>query len=262
MTKKHLTHSISKIIALFLLVLIFTSCSRNNKEVISYYENGNPKLVYYTKMDKNIKYKIAEKMYYENGKLQYEGNFNNNERIGKWTYYFENGVVFSKCDFTNSKSGFDWEVYRMDKTKIVGKKDKINQVSFYPDGALAAIKIKSNGQEKEYKFFATYRVLEEREYKGNILNGQTLSFYENGNINSKNYFKDGMQDSVYLLYYENGATQIKGNYKLDSKVGKWEYFKADGTPDGEEIYGEEGSLLKPRDTGLKYYDKNGNEIKF
>ena len=81
-------------------------------------------------------------------------------------------------------------------------------------------------------------------------------------INSKLYSAKIGDETTYILYYENGTTQIKGNYKLDSKVGKWEYFKADGTPDGEEIYGEEGSLLKPRDTGLKYYDKNGNEIKF
>ncbi|MDX9797758.1 MAG: hypothetical protein RBT05_02760 [Bacteroidales bacterium] len=262
MTKTNLINSISKINAIFLLVLIFSSCTKNNKEVISFYENGNPKLVYFTKMDKNIKYKVAEKMYYENGKLQYEGNFNNNEKTGKWTYYFENGAIFSKCDFTNSKSGNGWEVYKMDNTKIVSSKDKIDEVSFYPEGTLAAIKFRNQNQEKEYKFFPSFKVMEERNYKGNILNGQTLSFYENGNINSKNYFKDGMQDSIYVLYYENGTTQIKGNYKLDTKVGKWEYFREDGSPDGEEIYGDEGSLLKPRDTGLKYYDKEGNEIKF
>lgn len=262
MTRKHLISYISKIIAVFSLVFIFSSCSQNKKEIISFYENGNPKLVYYTKMDKNIKYKVAEKMYYENGKLKYEGNFDNNEKTGNWTYYFENGVVFAKGNFTNSKSGFDWEVYKIDKTKIVSKNDKIDEISFYPDGELASIKFRNDKQEKEYKFFPSYRVVEERDYKGNILNGQTLSFYENGNINSQNYFKDGMQDSIYILYYENGAVQIKGNYKLDVKVGKWEYFRQDGSSDGEEIYGDDGSLLKPRGTGLKYYDKEGNEIKF
>jgi hypothetical protein len=48
---------------------------------------------------------------------------------------------------------------------------------------------------------------------------------------------------------------------MDNKIGKWEFFKKDGTSDGEEIYGEDGSILKSRNTGIKLYDKEGNEIK-
>lgn len=257
---KILTSLLSKTIILFFTILTISSCSNGKKEVISYYENGNPKLVYYTKMDKEIKYKIAEKMYYENGKLKYEGSFKNNEKTGNWNYFFEDGTKFAQCDYTDSKSGKNWEVYKIDKTILVNTKDKVQEVTYYPDGSLAAIKIKKKEFEKEYKFFPSFKLLEERTYKGNLLNGQTLSFFENGKINSNNFFKDGMQDSIYFLYYENGSTQIKGNFKMDNKIGKWEYFKQDGTPDGEEIYAEDGSIMKARNTGLKYYDKDGKEI--
>ncbi|MDD2191968.1 MAG: hypothetical protein PHO12_05450 [Bacteroidales bacterium] len=260
MKSKTLTSLLSKTIVIFLTILMTSSCTNGKKEVISYYENGNPKLVYYIKKDGEMKNKVAEKMYYENGKLKYEGNFENNERTGKWTYYFENGNKFSQANYTNSKSGEDIEVYKVDKTKIVGKKDKIEEVTFYPDGALAAIKIKYDGFEKEYKFFPSFKLLEERTTKGNLLNGESLSFFENGNINSRNYFKDGMQDSIYVLYYENGSTQIKGSFKMDERVGKWEFFKEDGTLDGEEVYSDDGSIIKSRSTGMQMFDKDGNEI--
>ncbi|MDD2489216.1 MAG: hypothetical protein WC108_04685 [Bacteroidales bacterium] len=261
MNNKNLTALFSKAIIIIFALLINSSCSSGTKEVISYYENGNPKLVYYIKKDNGVKNKVAEKLYYENGKLKYEGKFEQNERTGKWFYYFENGNIFAQCDYTNSKSGNNWEVNKIDKTKIVTNKDKVKEVTYYPDGALAAIKIIYDKYEKEYSFFQSFQLLEERTYKGNILNGQSLSFYENGKINSTNYFKDGMQDSIYVLYYENGSTQIKGNFKMDNKIGKWEFFKKDGTSDGEEIYGEDGSILKSRNTGIKLYDKEGNEIK-
>ncbi|MCK9163061.1 MAG: hypothetical protein WCR29_01425 [Bacteroidales bacterium] len=260
MKTKTLKGLLSKTIVIILTVLITSSCSNGKKEVISYYENGNPKLIYYIKKDKDSKYKVAEKMYYENGKLKYEGKFDNNERTGKWIYYFENGNKFSQCDYTNSKSGIDREVYKVDKTKIVGKNDKVEEVTFYPDGSLAAIKIKYDKFEKEYKFFPSFRLLEERTTKGNVLNGESLSFYENGKVNSTNYFKDGMQDSIYVLYYNNGSTQVKGSYKMDNKIGKWEYFKEDGTDDGEELFSDDGSIIKSRNTGIMYFDKEGKQI--
>jgi antitoxin component YwqK of YwqJK toxin-antitoxin module len=260
MAQKNLISLASKVIAIFLIAIIFSSCSKGDKEIISFYENGSPKLIYFTKTKNGVKEKVFEQMYYENGKLQYVGNFINNEKTGKWEYYFQNGTLFSKCDYTNSKSGFNWEVYKMDKTKLVNKNDKVEEVTFYVEGGLAAIRVKNQTQEKEYRFFPSYRLMEERELKGNILNGQILSFYENGNINSKNYFKDGMQDSIYILYYENGKVQIKGNYKMDNKIGKWEYFKEDGSFDGDELYTEDGSIIKPRNSGMKYFDKDGNQI--
>ena len=257
---KTLKSLLSKTIVIILTIFMTSSCINGEKEVISHYENGNPKLVYYIKKDKGSKYKVGEKMYYENGKLKYEGNFENNERTGKWIYYFENGNKFSQCDYTNNKSGKDQEVYKIDKTQIVSKNDKVEEVTFYPDGSLAAIKIKYDKFEKEYKFFPSFKLMEERMTKGNLLNGESLSFFENGNVNSVNYFKDGMQDSIYVLYYENGSILVKGNYKMDEKIGKWEYFKEDGAADGEEVFSDDGSIIKSRNTGMKLFDKEGNEI--
>ncbi|MFA6199790.1 MAG: hypothetical protein WC679_05230 [Bacteroidales bacterium] len=261
MRHNNLTSLLSKVIILSLIIVLSFSCSKGSKEIISSYENGNPKLVYYTKTEKGIKKKVSEQMFYENGKIRYEGNFQHNERTGKWSYNFEDGTKFATCNYTKSKSGFDWEIYKADKTKLVNSKDKISGITFYTDGCLARIMIKNEKQEKEYRFFPSFNLMEDRTMKGNVLNGQTLSFYENGHINSSNYFKNGIQDGTYILYYENGSQQIKGNYRQDNRVGKWEYFKQDGSPDGEEIYGEDGSIIKQRATGLKYFDKDGNEIK-
>jgi hypothetical protein len=33
---------------------------------------------------------------------------------------------------------------------------------------------------------------------------------------------------------------------MGKKIGKWEYYLSDGTPQGIEIYDIDGTLLKPR----------------
>lgn len=260
MKAKTLRGLLSKTTLLILILLISSSCGKGDKEIISHYENGNPKLIYFIKTEDATRYKVAEEMYYENGNLRYKGSFKDNKRTGKWLYYFENANKFSEFDYTNSESGKGIEVYKIDNTKIVDKKDEVKEVTYFPDGSLAIIKVKYEGFEKEYKFFPSYNLMEERRLEGNILNGRTESYYENGSINSINYFKDGMQDSLYVLYYKNGLVQVKGMYNMDLEVGKWEYFKEDGTEDGQELYSDDGSIIQSRDTGVRYFGKDGKEI--
>lgn len=257
---KNLSTLLSKIIVLFLIIIIGSSCSKGDKEIVSYYENQKPKLIYYYKTENGIKAKVFEQMYYENGKLKYEGAFKNNNKSGEWKFFFEDGKKFALCDFTKNQNGDNWQVYKFDNTILVSEKDKVKNIAFFSEGGLALIRVGDKNIEKEYKFFPSFKLMEQRSYKGNILNGQASSYYENGNINSMNFFKDGMQDSIFVLYFENGSTQVKGLYKMDNKIGKWEFFKEDGSVDGEEVYSEDGSIIKARDTGMKYYDKNGKEI--
>src|SRR5574344_2995008 len=96
----HIRGLLSKTIILFLVAIIVVSCSKGHKEIISYYKNGNPKLVYFTKMQDGIKTKVYEKMYYENGKLCYKGGCINNEKTGVWKFYYDNGKKFGQWDYT------------------------------------------------------------------------------------------------------------------------------------------------------------------
>ena len=60
--------------------------------------------------------------------------------------------------------------------------------------------------------------------------GEVISYHENGQIATKDNYKDGKLNGESIFYYENGQIQRKGNYK-------------DGYPDGEmNIYDENGQI--------------------
>lgn len=224
--------------------LIFFSCTK--EEIVEKYENGNPKLVKILKKENNTLQQVGEKRLYENGNKRHEGKIENGERTGKWTFYFNNGKTFAKADFTESPLGSDWEVFDSIGTVLVSKDDKVKELHFAADGGLCDIKIVRGNNETFYKFFESFKVNIVSNMKGNIPNGETTAWFENGKLNSYYYYKDGIQDSIYKVYTEEGSLLVSGQYKQGKKIGKWEYFLSDGTPAGIEIYDIDGTLLKAR----------------
>lgn len=224
--------------------LIFFSCTK--EEIVEKYSNGNPKLVKILKKENNTLQQVGEKRLYENGNKRHEGKIENGERTGKWTFYFNNGKTFAKADFTESPLGSDWEVFDSIGTVLVSKDDKVKELHFAADGGLCDIKIVRENNETFYKFFESFKVNIVSNMKGNIPNGETTAWFENGKLNSYYYYKDGIQDSIYKVYTEEGSLLVSGQYKQGKKIGKWEYFLSDGTPAGIEIYDIDGTLLKAR----------------
>lgn len=74
-----------------LLLILMTACG-TKKQVAARHANGDPEVVVYIKGigDENIK--VMEKVYYENGELEYVGRFQNGVEHGEWIYYYEDGA--------------------------------------------------------------------------------------------------------------------------------------------------------------------------
>ena len=228
----------------FAIVALFLACSE--EKTIEKYENGNPKLVHILKKKDKTLQQVGEKRFYENGNKRHEGKIKGENRTGKWKFYFESGALFASADFTDSPLGSDWEVFDSTGTVLVSKDDKVKELHFAADGGLCDIKIVRGNNETFYKFFESFKVNIVSNMKGNIPNGETTAWFENGKLNSYYYYKDGIQDSIYKVYTEEGSLLVSGQYKQGKKIGKWEYFLSDGTPAGIEIYDIDGTLLKAR----------------
>lgn len=72
------------------LTLAVTGCS-THRFVASQHPNGKPEVVIYMKGKGEEAEKVMEKVYYENGQLEYVGNFQNGVEHGEWRYYWEDG---------------------------------------------------------------------------------------------------------------------------------------------------------------------------
>jgi antitoxin component YwqK of YwqJK toxin-antitoxin module len=89
---------------LLLSLFIFISCSREKRVVEESYPDGSPKRVCIYKGRGENRQMIRETAYYSNGKLRMDGTYKNNKRDGKWTYWFENGLIWSEGFFAEGKN--------------------------------------------------------------------------------------------------------------------------------------------------------------
>ncbi|MBQ9253360.1 MAG: hypothetical protein IJ180_01140 [Bacteroidales bacterium] len=240
------------IVIMILSTVFLSSCSKGEKRIVSKFSNDKPAIVHYIKNGK----KVFEERFYPNGQMRSEGKWDGKNRTGVWKYYFDDGVVFAKVDFTDMKDGKDWQIWQGKNNKLVDKNDVINSMAFSNEGTLVTINIKKGDGEVFYRFFNSFKLMERVYLKGNIPQGESMTWWENGNINSEAFYKDGMQDSTYTVYAENGQKIILGHYTKGVKTGKWEYFAQNGQPQGIEIYDMDGTKLKDdKNDGLIYHRK-------
>jgi antitoxin component YwqK of YwqJK toxin-antitoxin module len=232
---------------IWILGVLFLIVSCAKEEIIEKYDNGEAKLVYFFKEENGKKIKVKEIRYYENKQKRLEGKFDKEgNKTGTWNFYFSTGKKFATADFTGTETGKGWEVFDNKGNQIVLQEDRLLSLHFAEDNGLCDIKVKKANGEIFYRFFEDFTINQRINTIGNIQQGESMSWYENGQVNSIHYYKDGMQDSIYQVFTQEGGTLIKGQYKMGKKIGKWEYYLSDGTSQGIEIYDVDGTLLKPR----------------
>lgn len=62
----------------------------------------------------------------------------------------------------------------------------------------------------------------------NILQGRYISYFLNGNIESKGQFVNNETSGVWEFYYETGNIKMRGILRQNSNYGMWEYFYESG----------------------------------
>ncbi len=141
----------------FLLLLVFSSCKHKTTVVESAYPDGSPKRVCVYLGKGENKQLIMETFYYKNRKIQVEGEYKNAQRNGKWTYYYESGIVWSDGFFKEGKSD--------------GKR-----VTYFPNG-----KIRYEAHYKDDKRVGVWKFYDET---GKLV--RSVSFSKQGSNNDQN----------------------------------------------------------------------------
>jgi antitoxin component YwqK of YwqJK toxin-antitoxin module len=85
-----------KLLLFILPVFLVFSCSKTKEVIEETYPDGSAKIVRYYKGEAKDKVLLKEVCYYPNKKIQYEGEFDNNQRNGKWIYWYDNGNKWSE----------------------------------------------------------------------------------------------------------------------------------------------------------------------
>ncbi len=112
----------------------------------------------------------------------------------------------------------------------------------------------------------------------NVLHGRYISYFVNGNVESRGQFRNNETVGVWEFFYETGNLKMRGMLKQNSSFGAWEYFyesgkkSMEGTINGKEREGlwkmyfesgalkEEGEFKKNKHEGLwLYYFEDGTK---
>jgi antitoxin component YwqK of YwqJK toxin-antitoxin module len=255
-------------------------------QTLAYHKNGN------LNMEKQYKEGDAEgyyKTYYSGGQLRTEGWIKNGTGQGIWRNYHINGKVQREFYLRDDELNGPEKNYEND-----GRLDYINM---YDQGMLVGLAQydttgktlqdktfdKGNGtysilyfngnrgfevELKNGKFNGPYTILSPDKKlleKGNYLRGkkegESITYYTNGQVRLKGTYKNGERDGLWVIYNEVGDIENETNYREGLMDGKDKFYTGgllryeteyhDDKKNGKVIlYGESGKIA-----GVLYYDE-------
>ena len=227
----------------------------------TWFHNG--KVISETAIYKNGSLEGANKGYFENGRIRYSANYQNNKLNGEHLVYNNKGALLERKFFKNGalegeyRSNFPvGEVLKeFDITYRNGLiEDKAYE--YYANGKIfSEMSFKGgekNGVEKKYNRDGS--LASEVNYVNNKAMGPFVSYYSNGNIYERTTYKNGLFDGLYEVFYEDGVLKSSGYLKEGLYQGTVKYFDLDGKIHYEYDY-RNGDII-----AYRYFDKAGEEL--
>ena len=228
---KHINH-LSTFALILAATLFAASCNPVREKVVQTYPNGKPMIVFLEKGDKKAPTRVGEKMYYENGQLQFEKTFSGKPEIpdGTWKYYFDNGQLFASGDFSNNHEyGSNWAFFNRNGGPYYdGMLDSVYVNDLGMFGTPSTVVFCSGIHQDVIQFYSNYTVRSTERLTNNARNGRVIFYFPNGNIQVEANFVDGQEDGPYIVYHDNGIPFYQGNYEHGKRTGIWEFYDKEG----------------------------------
>jgi antitoxin component YwqK of YwqJK toxin-antitoxin module len=192
--------------------------------------------------------------WFENGKLAVQGQYDMNEPIGQWTYYYQDGrekSVEEMRDKVNHVLSF-WLPDSLHTQIIINgtgelttfyttgtvkewynytdglKNGPFEELSIYGYNMLSGFF--KNGEKDSTWTYAYYTGDKEKisNYKNGVLNGEYNYFYDMGQLNVHGYYKDGKKYGKWTWYTNKGTRDMEGFFENDLQNGDWTYWYPTG----------------------------------
>ncbi len=175
------------------------------------------------------------KEFYTTGQLKAEGAYKDDEKAGKWTYYFADGKIeqTGKYDAKGKLTG-KW-VWYYPSGNILRQENFLNGLAdglmseFTEDGNLIAEGEYIEGQEEGDWFYISGGFREEGSYAFGLRQGVWKRFYPDGTLLFEGEFIEDNPNGTHKFYFENGKIKEESDYLMGTKVGDWKTYNSDGT---------------------------------
>ena len=99
-------------------------------------------------------------------------------------------------------------------------------ISSYDNGQPSKVRFynKENQCIREVEYYENGLVYIEGAIKNDLRDGEWISYFPDGKVQSKGFFKDGLRTDKASIYYENGNLWMEGFYSHDHKCGEWIHY--------------------------------------
>ncbi len=221
------------------------------------------------------------KKYDENGKLRYEGNFNNGVPVGTFKYYHPNGKLESKTNFIEGTHKVHTLLFDQNE-KLAAEGDFVDQLkdgewNYYNEkGTLIQTEHFREGvKHGEFKTYSSQTgiLLDSCRYDNGLLYGDRVTYFTDGKISARTHYINGEMNGLTESYFPNEVLFYKGNYLHGLAVGNWEFYDEQGRPrktleykDGavEKTYlflNIAGGWQKVNQANIAYFHKEGQQTR-
>ena len=225
--------------------------------------------------------KVIQKGYYNNKQLAYiiEGNILKNlDSIpnGKYIEYYKNGQIKIQGHTKEGKRNGEFKAFLKNAKSagsVIYKDGKIikstlikamkNNASFPPvDNINYKLDTTHTLGKVEFEngLLRTYFIFN----KNGLLDGNSIEYYEEGNIESLVPYKNNVVEGLVITYYENGNIKEEVNYKNDNMNGEAKSYDENGKLNGRTIFKDDIKLeeeVHKENEILKNTFKNGEVVK-
>ena len=190
--------------------------------------------------------------YYKNGKIKIQGNYKEGRRNGEFKTFLKNSKSAGSVIYKDGKI--------IKSTLIKSMKDNasfspISYVNYDLDTSYSIGKV-----DFPNKLLKTYYMYN----KKGVLNGDSIKYYEEGNIQSIVPYKNNLVEGLIIRYYENGNIKEEVNYKNDKMNGETKSYDENGKLNGRTIFKDDIKLeeeVHKENEILKNTFKNGEVVK-
>jgi len=205
---------------------------------------------------------VAQKYYYEDGKLigkgtlsadgkivtgpwrSYYGAGNKKaigaynsagEKAGTWTYYFYSGVLKAKETYIAGKLNGTQEYYFENgnlsslENFVNGNLEGLSNTYNYGGNIKSAANYKQGKKDgAERLYYSNGSLQANNNYTNDALNGIATEYFKNGKVKSTSHYSAGKADGPYKLSYETMGISTEGQFVKDNAEGEWKFYYESG----------------------------------
>lgn len=201
----------------FILPLLFLlGCKHpGTRRIASTFLNGRvAEYRYYNDPDDTFTYR--KEAFYNNGAKGYIGKVVKGKKSGLWIWWYPNGIKKDQCKYAD---GFEIDtVYHWYETGVMKQIEIVYPGKHMVDSCggcnATIIRYYENGNKKEM-----FTKIDE------IPQDSSEHWYENGQLETYTFYKDGKEEGISESFYSNGQKSDSGrlvNGLMDGKVVQWD----------------------------------------